>query len=176
MMMSYIGIHPDAYPVVRMKPDDPDWSKFYREVYNDKEYYDWVWWNNEMRDPMELWDSLLVSNLQAIAARSIPWEKRDQLPDMFYQALKDEFKLFESLIYARFPLYSAEGSGNNVAYNILNGYDSFDGDYYTYDMSHGERLGTDMVYLRNKHLELSKRSITALDTHLIASEDWDYDH
>ena len=92
--------------------------------------------------------SLLVSNLQAIAARSIPWEKRDQLPDMFYQALKDEFKLFEFLIYAKFPLYSAKGTGNFVANAILNNYDSFDGDYYTNGISHGERLEADMVYLR----------------------------
>ena len=104
MMNSYIGIHPDEYPIVRMGEDDPDYRKDYDSIYNDRQQQEMVMWDGEWRDPSLLWDALLVSTLQATAARAIPVEKRSQLPETVLRALKGEFEMFRSLIYVKFKL------------------------------------------------------------------------
>ena len=151
-MMSYIGIHPDEYPIVRMGEDDSDYRKGYDAIYNERQQQEMVMWDGEWRDPSLLWDTLLVSTLQATAARAIPLEKRSQLPETALRALKGEFEMFRSLIYVKFKLKTECDETDRVAGDILNDIFTFDCGPYT-SLSRAEKLTVDMTYLRMKHLE-----------------------
>ena len=155
--MSYLGIHPDQYPVVRKTPDDPDYKQMYDTVYNDPQQQEMVMWDGEWRDPSSLWDTLLVSTLQATAARAIPLEKRSQLPETALRDLKGEFDMFRSLIYVKCKLRTECDKTNIVAIDILNDFSTFEDEPYT-SLSRTEKLTVDMIYLRNKHLTWSAPS------------------
>ena len=151
-MMSYIGIHPDEYPIVRMGEDDSDYRKGYDAIYNERQQQEMVMWDGEWRDPSLLWDTLLVSTLQATAARAIPLEKRSQLPERAFRALQGEFDMFRALIYVKFKLKTECDKATNVAGDILNDIFTFDSEPYT-SLSRAEKLTADLFYLRMKHIE-----------------------
>ena len=174
--MSYIGIHPNAYWVIKMEMTDPDYFRSYNEIYNDRDKQtDLVWWNGEYQEPTHLWNTLIVSNLQARAARAVPHDMRYQLPPMFYQALNDEFDLFRSLIYAKFPMTTeSDGVAMNVALDILTHVESFDDEGYT-SLSHKLKLTVDMIYLRYKQLDLTLYPLSPYNPDISSDSDYDID-
>ena len=70
MMMSYIGINPDEYPLERYTGDDrPSIHTFdYESMFNDPLKQEMVMLDDQLRDPVKIWDTLIVSTLQATAA------------------------------------------------------------------------------------------------------------
>jgi len=139
MMMAYIGIHPDEYSMDILAENSFDCQP-----------QDMIMWGGEWRDPSLLWESLIVSTLQATAARAIPLEMRSQLPETALRELHGEFDLFRSLIPVKFKLKTECDKTNIVAYDILDSLYTFeDGPYAS--LSRAEKLTVDMTYLRHKH-------------------------